>query len=443
MGRKITLIGAGLTGPLLATYLTHHGYEVDIYERRSDMRKETISAGRSINLAMSVRGIQALKEVGIYEKIKPLTIPMKGRMIHGLNGSTHLQPYGQKEEEVIYSVSRATLNMELMSLAEETGKIRIYFNQKCTHVDLDKKRFNILNESTGEESDHSFQLIIGVDGSASAVRNSMVDRGKIQFTDKPLGHGYKELTIPPSETGEFQLEPNALHIWPRGKFMLIALPNMDRSFTCTLFFPMEGETSFATVNSKEKIISLFEAYFPDSISLLKRLTEEYRTNPTGILGSVYCDPWHLGDSAVLLGDAAHAVVPFFGQGMNASFQDCTVLNGLMIEHGDDWKTILNEFSQLHVKNGHAIANMALENYIEMRDKVNDSQYRIRRKLELALENQFPDRFIPRYSMVSFHQIPYSKVYQRGNLQLKIIEALLDLDPNGKTIDRVLVEKMLN
>ena len=443
MGRKITLIGAGLTGPLLATYLTQHGYEVDIYERRSDMRKETISAGRSINLAMSVRGIQALKEVGIYEKIKPLTIPMKGRMIHGLNGSTHLQPYGQKEEEVIYSVSRATLNMELMSLAEETGKIRIYFNQKCTHVDLDKKRFNILNESTGEESDLSFQLIIGVDGSASAVRNSMVDRGKIQFTDKPLGHGYKELTIPPSETGEFQLEPNALHIWPRGKFMLIALPNMDRSFTCTLFFPMEGETSFATVNSKEKIISLFEAYFPDSISILNRLTEEYRTNPTGILGSVYCDPWHLGDSAVLLGDAAHAVVPFFGQGMNASFQDCTVLNGLMIEHGDDWKTILNEFSQLHVKNGHAIANMALENYIEMRDKVNDSQYRIRRKLELALENQFPDRFIPRYSMVSFHQIPYSKVYQRGNLQLKIIEALLDLDPNGKTIDRVLVEKMLN
>tara|TARA_B100000929_G_scaffold81488_1_gene63609 strand:- start:49 stop:1380 length:1332 start_codon:yes stop_codon:yes gene_type:complete len=443
MGRKITLIGAGLTGPLLAAYLTQHGYEVDIYERRSDMRKETISAGRSINLAMSVRGIQALKEVGIYEKIKPLTIPMKGRMIHGLNGSTHLQPYGQKEEEVIYSVSRATLNMELMSLAEETGKIRIYFNQKCTHVDLDKKRFNILNESTREESDLSFQLIIGVDGSASAVRNSMVDRGKIQFTDKPLGHGYKELTIPPSETGEFQLEPNALHIWPRGKFMLIALPNMDRSFTCTLFFPMEGETSFATVNSKEKIISLFEAYFPDSISLLNRLTEEYRTNPTGILGSVYCDPWHLGDSAVLLGDAAHAVVPFFGQGMNASFQDCTVLNGLMIEHGDDWKTILNEFSQLHVKNGHAIANMALENYIEMRDKVNDSQYRIRRKLELALENQFPDRFIPRYSMVSFHQIPYSKVYQRGNLQLKIIEALLDLDPNGKTIDRVLVEKMLN
>ena len=443
MGRKITLIGAGLTGPLLAAYLTQHGYEVDIYERRSDMRKETISAGRSINLAMSVRGIQALKEVGIYEKIKPLTIPMKGRMIHGLNGSTHLQPYGQKEEEVIYSVSRATLNMELMSLAEETGKIRIYFNQKCTHVDLDKKRFNILNESTGEESDHSFQLIIGVDGSASAVRNSMVDRGKIQFTDKPLGHGYKELTIPPSETGEFQLDPNALHIWPRGKFMLIALPNMDRSFTCTLFFPMEGETSFATVNSKEKIISLFEAYFPDSISILNRLTEEYRTNPTGILGSVYCDPWHLGDSAVLLGDAAHAVVPFFGQGMNASFQDCTVLNGLMIEHGDDWKTILKEFSQLHVKNGHAIANMALENYIEMRDKVNDSQYRIRRKLELALENQFPDKFIPRYSMVSFHQIPYSKVYQRGDLQLKIIEALLDLDPNGKTIDRVLVEKMLN
>jgi len=443
MGEKITLIGAGLTGPLLATYLAQQGYHVEIFERRQDMRKEDISAGRSINLAMSVRGIHALKEVGVYYEIQPLTIPMKGRMIHGLDGSTHLQPYGQREEEVIYSVSRAKLNMELMSLAENTGKVMIHFNQKCTHVDLEEKKFTVLDRSSSEEQVLPFELIMGVDGSASAVRDAMTAGGKIDSNYKPLDHGYKELTIPPTEDGEFQLEPNALHIWPRGQFMLIALPNMDRSFTCTLFFPMEGDSSFATVNSENEITQFFEDYFPDSIPLLSNLVHEFHTNPTGHLGSVYCDPWHVGNSAVLLGDAAHAVVPFFGQGMNASFQDCTVLNTLMSEHGGDWQNILSEFSRIHVKNGHAIADMALENYIEMRDKVNDPQYRIRRKLELALENQFPDRFIPRYSMVSFNQIPYSKVYQRGDLQLKIIEALLDLDPNGKTIDRVIIEKMLN
>ncbi len=443
MGEKITLIGAGLTGPLLATYLAQQGYHVEIFERRQDMRKEDISAGRSINLAMSVRGIHALKEVGVYHAIEPLTIPMKGRMIHGLDGSTHLQPYGQREKEVIYSVSRAKLNMELMTLAEKTGKVQIHFNQKCTHVNLEKKKFTLLDRSSSKEQVLPFELIMGVDGSASAVRDAMTEGGKIDSNYKPLNHGYKELTIPPTEDGEFQLEPNALHIWPRGQFMLIALPNMDRSFTCTLFFPMEGDTSFATVNSENEITQFFEDYFPDSIPLLSNLVHEFQTNPTGHLGSVYCDPWHVEDSAVLLGDAAHAVVPFFGQGMNASFQDCTVLNTLMSEHGGDWQNILSEFSRIHVKNGHAIADMALENYIEMRDKVNDPQYKIRRKLELALENQFPDRFIPRYSMVSFNQIPYSKVYQRGNLQLKIIEALLDLDPNGKTIDRVIVEKMLN
>lgn len=443
MGKKITLIGAGLTGPLLATYLAQQGYHVEIFERRQDMRKENISAGRSINLALSVRGIHALKEVGVYHAIEPLAIPMKGRMIHGLDGSSHLQPYGQREEEVIYSVSRAKLNMKLMNLAEKTGKVMIHFNQDCTHVNLEENKFTVLDRHSNKEQVLPYELIIGVDGSASAVRNAMTEREKIVSHYKPLDHGYKELTIPPTEDGQFQLEPNALHIWPRGQFMLIALPNLDRSFTCTLFFPMEGDTSFSTVNSESDITQFFEHYFPDSIPLLPNLVHEFQTNPTGHLGSVYCDPWHVGDSAVIIGDAAHGIVPFFGQGMNASFQDCTVLNRLMNIHGDDWQKILSEFSRTHVKNGHAIADMALENYIEMRDKVNDRQYKIIRKLELALENQFPNRFIPRYAMVSFNQIPYSKVYEKGNLQLRIIKALLDLDPNGKTIDRILVEKMLN
>ena len=278
MGAKITLIGAGLTGPLLAAYLAQRGYEVDIFERRADMRKASISAGRSINLAMSVRGIHALQEVGLYHRIKPFIIPMKGRMIHGLDGSTHLQPYGQKEEEVIYSVSRAKLNIELMSWAEGTGKVQIHFEQKCTHVDLEKKTFTVLDKISGNEKTEPFNIIMGVDGSASAVRDPMVEEGGLNYTFKPLDHGYKELTLPPREDGGFQIEPHALHIWPRGQFMLIALPNMDRSFTCTLFFPMAGETSFDTVHSEEEITQFFEEFFPDTISMLPNMVEDFQTN---------------------------------------------------------------------------------------------------------------------------------------------------------------------
>ncbi len=425
MVKKITLIGAGLTGPLLATYLANRGYEVDIYERRPDMRKESISAGRSINLAMSIRGIHALKEVGLFEKIDPLTISMKGRMIHELDGSTHLQPYGQKPEEVIHSVSRAKLNMELMTLAEDTGKVNIHFNQTCTGMDLDEKTLSILDKNSESEKTIPFELVMGVDGSASEVRDAMISNGNFNYEFKPLGHGYKELTIPPGENGEFQMEPNALHIWPRGQFMLIALPNLDRSFTCTLFFPMEGSTSFATVNSADDILQLFNEHFSDAIPLISNVVNDYQSNPTGRLGSVYCDPWHVEDKAVLLGDAAHAVVPFFGQGMNASFQDCTVLNQIMGVHNNNWIAILSEFSNQHVRNGYAIADMAVENYLEMRDYVTDPYYIKRRELELKMERIFPDEFLPRYSMVSFHRIPYANVYAKGEYQNKLMDRILD------------------
>ena len=425
MVKKITLIGAGLTGPLLATYLANRGYEVDIYERRPDMRKESISAGRSINLAMSIRGIHALKEVGLFEKIDPLTISMKGRMIHELDGSTHLQPYGQKPEEVIHSVSRAKLNMELMTLAEDTGKVNIHFNQTCTGMDLDEKTLSILDKNSESEKTIPFELVMGVDGSASEVRDAMISKGNFNYEFKPLGHGYKELTIPPGENGEFQMEPNALHIWPRGQFMLIALPNLDRSFTCTLFFPMEGSTSFATVNSADDILQLFNEHFSDAIPLISNVVNDYQSNPTGRLGSVYCDPWHVEDKAVLLGDAAHAVVPFFGQGMNASFQDCTVLNQIMGVHNNNWNAILSEFSNEHVRNGYAIADMAVENYLEMRDYVTDPYYIKRRELELKMERIFPDEFLPRYSMVSFHRIPYANVYAKGEYQNKLMDRILD------------------
>ena len=439
---KFTLIGAGLAGPLLATYLAQRGYSVEIFERRPDMRKESISAGRSINLALSIRGNHALKEVGLYDKIKSNTIPMKGRMIHDLNSGIHLQPYGQKENEVIFSVSRAHLNMELMTLAEETGNVTIQFNHQLLSADLEQNKLLFQLSDSLEKIEWSFNRVIGCDGSSSILRKSIVEKADIQYVKKPLGHGYKELTIPPMKSGKFQIEPNALHIWPRGNHMLIALPNNDCSFTCTLFFPMIGKTSFETVKTEKDIFALFQSQFPDAIKLIPNLVEDFQKNPTGDLASVYCKPWHLGDKALLIGDAAHAVAPFFGQGMNASFQDCSTLAKLMDQNENDWNTIFNAFSSTQVENGHAIADMALENYLEMRDHVNDPEYKTRRNMELKLERMFPGQFIPRYSMVSFHQIPYAEVYQRGEKQFKIIGDILKADPSGQSIDKVMVEKML-
>ena len=436
------MIGAGLTGPLLATYLAQQGYSVEIFERRPDMRKESISAGRSINLALSARGNHALKEVGLYDKIKPNTIPMKGRMIHDLNGNTHLQPYGQKENEVIFSVSRAQLNMDLMTLAEETGKVTIRFNHQLLSADLEQNKLLFQLSNSLEEIELPFNRVIGCDGSASILRKSIVEKANIQYVKKPLGHGYKELTIPPLKSGKFRIEPNALHIWPRGNHMLIALPNNDCSFTCTLFFPMTGTKSFETVKTKKDILDLFQSQFHDAIKLIPNLVEDFQKNSTGDLASVYCKPWHLGDKALLIGDAAHAVVPFFGQGMNASFQDCSTLAKLMGQNKNDWKTIFNTFSSVQVENGHAIADMAIENYLEMRDHVNDTEYKKRRNVELKLERMFPGQFIPRYSMVSFHQIPYAEVYQRGGKQFKIIGDVLKADPSGQSIDKDMVEKMM-
>ena len=434
---KITLIGAGLSGPLMATYLTHHGYNVDIYEKRSDMRIKNIPAGRSINLALSIRGIRALKEVGVYKEIKHLMIPMKGRMIHDLDGKTTLQPYGQRNNEVIYSISRLELNKKLIAVAEETCKVQFFFEHDLTGADLSKKLlfFNNSNEK-------SFTRVIGCDGSSSALRNEIINKTNAKYLKKPLGHAYKELTIPPS-SNEFRIEPHALHIWPRGNFMLIALPNMDKSFTCTLFMPTLGDTSFETIESENDVTKLFKTHFADVLELIPSLHGEFINNPIGELATIYLNPWHFDESAVLIGDAAHAIVPFFGQGMNASFQDCTILNQLIKKYKNNWKKIFSSFSNQHVKNGHAIADMAIENYEEMRDSVNKSKYQAQRKLEFALEQRIPNKFIPRYSMVSFSEKPYSEVYKKGEKQYKLLNALLELDPTGETIDSTIVNNFIN
>jgi len=424
---KITVVGGGLSGPVMAMYLAKKGIRVDIYERRPDMRKENISAGRSINLAISKRGITALEEIGVFHKISSQIIPMYGRKIHNIDESTRFLPYG-RPDQYINSVSRSELNILLLTEAEKTGQIRFLFQHSCSGMDLESGTVFFNNEVNGDQKTLQGTPVIAADGSGSAVRESMIKSGYLSGSFDPLGHSYKELSIPPDKSGEFQLEPNALHIWPRGKFMLIALPNMDRSFTVTLFLPNIGDISFSTVRSLDDLNSLFENNFPDVLDIMPSLKTDYFSNPTGKLGTVRCSQWNVNES-VLIGDAAHAVVPFFGQGMNASFEDCTVLNQ-MLDSSVNWKDLFESFSKKRKIDGDAIADMALENYIEMRDSVNKDRFLNERDLERQLELKYPDQFISRYSMVSFHQIPYSTVQVRGAIQQEILDWILD----NETVD---------
>jgi len=419
---QITLIGAGLAGSLLSIYLAKRGFEVEIFERRPDMRSAEISAGRSINLALSVRGLHALEKVGLKERIMQIAIPMKGRMLHSLTGELNLVPYGRKESEVINSVSRAELNMQLMSAAEQQG-VEIHFNQKCTGMDFESGELKLHDEVTNQDSVTQREIVIGTDGSASAIRNDMARALDGNFTKDDLEHGYKELTLPAGRNGQFLLEKNALHIWPRQSYMLIALPNSDGSFTCTLFFPMRGDLSFESLKTKKAVLAFFKEQFPDAFELMPALVEDFFTNPTGALATIRCQPWHLAGKACLLGDAAHAIVPFFGQGINCGFEDCTVLDECIEKQSGDWQKIFQEFGTLRKINTDAIAELSLTNYFEMRDHVADSKFALKKQVEFALEEKYPEKFIPKYSMVSFHRIPYSVALAKGKVQEKILAEL--------------------
>jgi kynurenine 3-monooxygenase len=423
MPDRITLIGAGLAGSLLAIYLAKRGFKVDVYERRPDMRKTKISAGRSINLALSARGIHALKEVGLHEEIMKIAIPMKGRMIHALDGKLTFQPYGRLEHEVIYATSRAQLNICLMDEAERQEGVRIYFDQTCTGMNLKTGEVSLHDESSGEDKTIQASTVIGTDGSASAIRLELLKTGRFNFSQQYLEHGYKELLIPAGPNGEFLLEKNALHIWPRHTYMLIALPNLDGSFTCTFFFPFEGEESFASLNTEEKVMSFFQKQFSDAVPLMPTLLDDFFNNPTGAMVTIKCKPWHIEDKVVLLGDAAHAIVPFFGQGMNCAFEDCTYLDQCIAKDGNDWKKVFEEYEELRIINTDAIADMALENFIEMRDHTADPKFLLKKKVEHAIEEKYPEIFIPKYSMVSFRRIPYSVALAKGKIQDKILNEL--------------------
>ncbi len=400
----MTILGAGLVGSVLAVLLRKRGYEVTIYERRPDMRTEAIGAGRSINLAMSNRGWKALELAGLREDIEAIAIPMPGRFLHQEDGSSAFQAYG-KNGEAIYSVSRGELNKKLMDLAEQNGA-KILFNQRCSRVDVSANTIFIQQED-GSEQAITCDLLFGADGAFSALRTAMSFTDRTNFSQFYIEAGYKELNIPAGPNGAWQIEKNALHIWPRHNYMMIALPNIDGSFTCTLFFPFEGNPSFASLKTEEEVLAFFKAQFPDAIDLMPTLVHDFMHNPVSSLITTKIFPWRNADRSCLIGDAAHAIVPFYGQGMNAGFEDCSVLETLMEEHGEDWETILRAFEQQRKPNADAVAGLALNNFIEMRDKVADPVFLERKKIEKELGRRYAGRFNSVYEMVSFSHTPYA------------------------------------
>lgn len=421
MARQITVLGAGLVGSLLSILLKKRGYDVTIYERRPDMRSNALSAGRSINLAMSERGWRALDLAGLREDIQELAIPMYGRYLHQADGSSAFQQYGTNNE-AIYSVSRGDLNKKLMTLAEEHG-VKINFEHKCHGVDVATNTVH-LEKLDGTPLDVEADLLLGADGAHSALRKSYTYMDRVDAQHFYLKHGYKELSIPPNADGSLRMEENGLHIWPRKNFMMIALPNTDGTFTCTLFLPFEGELSFEQLQTEEQVMKFFKEQFPDAVPMMPTLIEDFFENPTSSLITTFVDPWYYQYKSAVIGDAAHAIVPFYGQGMNAGFEDCTIMAGLIDDHKGDWATILKTYDSMRRPNGNAVAELALKNFVEMRDQVADAEFLMRKKIEKELVRRYPDKFISVYEMVSFTHIPYSTAQSCIKGQDKLLHKIM-------------------
>ncbi|HEY4647139.1 MAG TPA: NAD(P)/FAD-dependent oxidoreductase [Steroidobacteraceae bacterium] len=429
----VTIIGAGPAGSLLGILLARRGFAPTLHERRSDMRRSDISAGRSINLALADRGMHALKRAGVLDSVRSLMIPMRGRLLHDVNGATSLQRYGKDDSEVIYSISRGELNKRLMTEFERASGIPIRFRQNCRGADLARGAVTILDEDKGSTYELTAAPVIAADGASSALREAMTRAGVSRASEDVLSHQYKELSIAPAAGGRHQLDANALHIWPRGGFMLIALPNTDGSFTATLFLPAQGSESFASLTSPQSVREFFARHFPDAAALIPDLERDFFAHPTGSMVTVRAAPWHVRDRLLLIGDAAHAVVPFHGQGMNCAFEDCVALVDLLDRH-TQWETVFSEFERARKPNADAIAEMALDNYVEMRDTVRHARFQLQKSLSLELERRYPQHFIPRYSMVMFHhEIPYATALERGRLQQQLLD---DLSAGIESVEQV-------
>jgi kynurenine 3-monooxygenase len=430
--QAINIVGAGMAGSLLAVLLAKRGFQVSLYDKRPDPRQSAAERGRSINLALAARGMHALERAGLMDAVRPLLIEMRGRMIHDATGETKLLPYGWKPGEVIYSVGRAALTRLLVEAAARFPNVTLSFNHTCIGASAmeDVLRFR---DEEGDDYDVKLTPTIGADGAGSVLRTSFAADGYLQVREELLDHDYKELTLPPLGFVP-ALDMNALHVWPRGGFMLIALPNTDGSFTATLFLAKRGARSFESLTTPAAVSDLFAREFADAVPLIPRLLTEFFENPQGQLGTVHTAPWHVRGQALLLGDAAHAIVPFHGQGMNAAFEDCTTFDELLDRY-DAWEPLFAAFDRLRRPNAEAIAQMALENYIEMRDTVRDPRFERFKALSVELERRFPDRFIPRYSMVMFHpEISYADALHRGKVQEDILAAIDAATPAGAAPD---------
>jgi kynurenine 3-monooxygenase len=419
-GPVFTIIGCGLGGTLMACYLARAGHRVDLYEKRPDPRSAGQERGRSINLALSVRGIHALRDIGLADQVLEAGILMRGRMIHAITGALTFQPYGKDDSEALYSVSRAGLNRALVEAAARHDTVRLFFGQRCTGIDLHSATVELQDDRIHEGSRIPCEIVIAADGAYSAIRGQMQKLERFNYSQDYLSHGYRELTIPAGPAGAFRMEKHALHIWPRGNFMMIALPNLDGSFTCTLFWPFQGRDSFASLKSAAEIRGFFERKFPDAVQLLPNLTDEFLHNPTGPLLTIRCSPWHVAGRVVLLGDACHAVVPFLGQGMNAAFEDCSVLSQCLQRHAPDWTAAFHDYEGQRRANTDALADLCIANFIEMRDKVGSRRFVLQKKAAVLLHALLPRWYLPLYTMIEFTRIPYAEAVRRARRQNRIV-----------------------
>ncbi|MEZ4859486.1 MAG: NAD(P)/FAD-dependent oxidoreductase [Flavobacteriaceae bacterium] len=439
----LLIIGAGLCGSLLALRMAQRGYQITLVEKRPDLRKVTQDAGRSINLALSDRGLKGLRLAGVEKEALKLCIPMNGRMIHPTNGEAFLSPYSGREGEYINSISRPGLNRLLLDAIDKMPNVEMHFNLGCEIVDLENASATFKNYETGSFENFSADILIGTDGAGSAVRKSMFEHKKFlfSFSQQWLTHGYKELEIPAAENGGFKTYKNALHIWPRGEDMLIALPNLDGSFTVTLFLPYSNsDYCFDNLTSAEKVEEYFQKEFPDAMELMPNLAEEFFNNPTGPLGTIKCSPWHCYGKSLLMGDAAHAIVPFYGQGMNASFEDVVVFDKILEQFEGNWQQVFFEYEKARKKDTDAIADLALDNFHEMKEHTASALFQQKRKLEIAFETQLPKQYFSKYSLVTFNEgISYSEAMKKGRAQDKAILNLLD---DGKLKDEMSLEEKL-
>jgi len=417
---KFVIIGGGPAGSLLANYLGKGGYEVDVYEMRDDLRTTEVGRGKSINLALSYRGLSAMKPVGLTEEVMRLAVPMRGRMIHSVHGDLAFQSYGVEDSQAINSVSRSGLNVALLNAAAQYPSVRLHFNAKCNDIRFDSGDVSIVDTKSGTVSQVRGDILASADGAFSTVRRALQKLDRFEYSQAYLEHGYKELTIPPARNGEFALDKNALHIWPRRSFMMIALPNSDGSFTCTLFWPFEGLGSFAAVQTERDLLEFFEKQFPDALPLMPKLSEDYFANPVGSMVTLRCRPWHVGDRVVLLGDACHAVVPFYGQGMNAAFEDVLALSECMDQHRPDWRRVFETYEASRKPNTDALADLAVANFIEMRDHTGSRLFLFKKKWERLLGKLFPGWYVPLYVLVTFSRTPYAEAVRRARRQNRIV-----------------------